>query len=76
MKHFRGHLEAKHHLILLGGREKKKKGQFGNALSSKGKTARRTLITVGNLPPPPQKKPQRRGTMNGASLGREERREG
>ena len=51
-------MEAKHHLILLGGR-KKKKGQFGNALSSKGKTARRTLITVGNLAPP--KKASKKG---------------
>ena len=59
MKHFRGHLEAKHHLILLGGR-KKKKGQFGNALSSKGKTARRTLIT-GQFATPPKKKSLKEG---------------
>ena len=40
---------------------KKKKGQFGNALSSKGKTARRTLITVGNLPTPQKKKASKKG---------------
>lgn len=50
-------MEAKHHLILLSGR--KKKGQFGNALSSKRKTAKRTLITAGNLAPP--KKASKKG---------------